>query len=163
MVEVCSGKVAGTVQLFSGCDCPPCTRLVYTEATAVAGLLLVNATGLWTGSYLTDYLEHREVPKYWRDALAVYLKPRVLIVMFLGFASGLPLAEAPAGWLGFQVGLLLAQALVAAVLLGLRLFFADPLARLPSARAAAILASGTLAAFWLFERVAPYTEVEIRA
>ena len=28
----------------------------------------------------------------WRDALAVYLKPRVLIVLFLGFSSGLPLA-----------------------------------------------------------------------
>ena len=28
----------------------------------------------------------------WRDSLAVYLQPRVLIVMFLGFASGLPLA-----------------------------------------------------------------------
>jgi PAT family beta-lactamase induction signal transducer AmpG len=28
----------------------------------------------------------------WRDAAAVYLKPRVLIVLFLGFASGLPLA-----------------------------------------------------------------------
>jgi len=28
----------------------------------------------------------------WTDALAVYLRPRVLIVMFLGFASGLPLA-----------------------------------------------------------------------
>ncbi len=28
----------------------------------------------------------------WLDALAVYLKPRVLIVMFLGFSSGLPLA-----------------------------------------------------------------------
>jgi PAT family beta-lactamase induction signal transducer AmpG len=28
----------------------------------------------------------------WRDALAVYLQPRVLIVMFLGFSSGLPLA-----------------------------------------------------------------------
>src|SRR3954470_3004366 len=26
------------------------------------------------------------------DALAVYLRPRVLIVMFLGFSSGLPLA-----------------------------------------------------------------------
>src|SRR5512135_922737 len=26
------------------------------------------------------------------DAIAVYLKPRVLIVMFLGFSSGLPLA-----------------------------------------------------------------------
>lgn len=28
----------------------------------------------------------------WFDALAVYFKPRVLIVMFLGFSSGLPLA-----------------------------------------------------------------------
>src|ERR1700754_437032 len=28
----------------------------------------------------------------WRDAMAVYLKPRVLIVLFLGFSSGLPLA-----------------------------------------------------------------------
>src|SRR4029450_3190994 len=28
----------------------------------------------------------------WFDAAAVYLKPRVLIVMFLGFSSGLPLA-----------------------------------------------------------------------
>src|ERR1700685_1839804 len=28
----------------------------------------------------------------WRDSLAVYLKPRVLIVVFLGFSSGLPLA-----------------------------------------------------------------------
>src|SRR6266700_4834596 len=28
----------------------------------------------------------------WRDALAVYLQPRVLIVLFLGFSSGLPLA-----------------------------------------------------------------------
>ena len=28
----------------------------------------------------------------WSDALAVYLKPRVLIVLFLGFSSGLPLA-----------------------------------------------------------------------
>jgi PAT family beta-lactamase induction signal transducer AmpG len=28
----------------------------------------------------------------WREALAVYLKPRVLIVLFLGFSSGLPLA-----------------------------------------------------------------------
>jgi PAT family beta-lactamase induction signal transducer AmpG len=28
----------------------------------------------------------------WFDALAVYFKPRVLIVLFLGFASGLPLA-----------------------------------------------------------------------
>ena len=28
----------------------------------------------------------------WREALAVYLQPRVLIVMMLGFSSGLPLA-----------------------------------------------------------------------
>jgi MFS transporter, PAT family, beta-lactamase induction signal transducer AmpG len=28
----------------------------------------------------------------WSDALAVYLKPRVLIVLFLGFSAGLPLA-----------------------------------------------------------------------
>src|SRR5262245_44433710 len=28
----------------------------------------------------------------WRDALAVYLKPRVLIVLLLGFSAGLPLA-----------------------------------------------------------------------
>ena len=28
----------------------------------------------------------------WRDALAVYLRPRVLIVLFLGFSAGLPLA-----------------------------------------------------------------------
>ena len=27
------------------------------------------------------------------DSLAVYLKPRVLIVLFLGFSSGLPLAR----------------------------------------------------------------------
>src|SRR5579863_6474043 len=31
-------------------------------------------------------------PKKFLDGLAVYLKPRVLIVMFLGFSSGLPLA-----------------------------------------------------------------------
>ena len=28
----------------------------------------------------------------WRDAFAVYLKARVLIVLFLGFSAGLPLA-----------------------------------------------------------------------
>ena len=28
----------------------------------------------------------------WADTLALYLRPRVLIVMFLGFSSGLPLA-----------------------------------------------------------------------
>src|SRR2546430_15925598 len=28
----------------------------------------------------------------WRDSIAVYLQPRVLIVLLLGFSSGLPLA-----------------------------------------------------------------------
>ena len=28
----------------------------------------------------------------WRESMAVYLQPRVLIVMMLGFSSGLPLA-----------------------------------------------------------------------
>src|SRR5277367_3574188 len=31
-------------------------------------------------------------PSSWRESLAVYLKPRVLIVLLLGFSSGLPLA-----------------------------------------------------------------------
>src|SRR4051795_10969733 len=31
-------------------------------------------------------------PTSWRDSLAVYLQPRVLVVLFLGFSSGLPLA-----------------------------------------------------------------------
>src|SRR6202165_3382535 len=31
-------------------------------------------------------------PATWRESLAVYLQPRVLIVMLLGFSSGLPLA-----------------------------------------------------------------------
>src|SRR5579871_4298972 len=31
-------------------------------------------------------------PSSWRDSLAVYLQPRVLVVLFLGFSSGLPLA-----------------------------------------------------------------------
>src|SRR5437773_10571343 len=33
-----------------------------------------------------------EVERPWLDALAVYLKPRVLIILFLGFSAGLPLA-----------------------------------------------------------------------
>src|SRR6201981_345808 len=33
-----------------------------------------------------------EAAPTWRESLAVYLRPRVLIVMFLGFSSGLPLA-----------------------------------------------------------------------
>jgi PAT family beta-lactamase induction signal transducer AmpG len=35
---------------------------------------------------------HTDKRPAFRDALAVYLKPRVLIVLFLGFSSGLPLA-----------------------------------------------------------------------
>jgi PAT family beta-lactamase induction signal transducer AmpG len=31
-------------------------------------------------------------PIGWRDAVAVYFKPRVLVILFLGFAAGLPLA-----------------------------------------------------------------------
>src|SRR6202171_2315356 len=31
-------------------------------------------------------------PASWRDSLAIYLQPRVLIVLLLGFSSGLPLA-----------------------------------------------------------------------
>src|SRR5881227_3971539 len=34
----------------------------------------------------------REHARAWADTFAVYLRPRVLIVMFLGFSSGLPLA-----------------------------------------------------------------------
>src|SRR3979411_475789 len=34
----------------------------------------------------------RPVRPRWSDAFAVYLKPRVLIVLFLGFSAGLPLA-----------------------------------------------------------------------
>src|ERR1700681_2310038 len=33
-----------------------------------------------------------DTPSSWRDSFAVYLQPRVLIVLFLGFSSGLPLA-----------------------------------------------------------------------
>ena len=34
----------------------------------------------------------RPAPTSWRESFAVYLQPRVLIVLFLGFSSGLPLA-----------------------------------------------------------------------
>ena len=37
-------------------------------------------------------LESPAAKTTWSDALAVYLKPRVLIVILLGFSSGLPLA-----------------------------------------------------------------------
>ena len=36
--------------------------------------------------------ETADAPTSWRESLAVYLQPRVLIVMLLGFSSGLPLA-----------------------------------------------------------------------
>src|ERR1700755_1976595 len=36
--------------------------------------------------------QHPKAPLSWSDSLAVYMQPRVLIVLFLGFSSGLPLA-----------------------------------------------------------------------
>src|SRR6202051_714157 len=37
--------------------------------------------------------EHAQVPRVsWREGLAVYLRPRVLLVLLLGLSSGLPLA-----------------------------------------------------------------------
>ncbi|MEW6645199.1 MAG: MFS transporter [Pseudomonadota bacterium] len=39
-----------------------------------------------------DTVEQPAARASWREALAVYLQPRVLVVMFLGFSSGLPLA-----------------------------------------------------------------------
>jgi MFS transporter, PAT family, beta-lactamase induction signal transducer AmpG len=40
----------------------------------------------------SDISPPSEAAPTWRESLAVYLQPRVLIVMFLGFSSGLPLA-----------------------------------------------------------------------
>src|SRR5947199_1665590 len=39
-----------------------------------------------------DTVAHTSRAAAFRDTLAVYLQPRVLIVLFLGFSSGLPLA-----------------------------------------------------------------------
>ncbi len=41
---------------------------------------------------LSDSAARRDRISRWRDALGVYLQKRVLIVLFLGFSSGLPLA-----------------------------------------------------------------------
>jgi PAT family beta-lactamase induction signal transducer AmpG len=41
---------------------------------------------------MTAAAETKPAEPTWTDALAVYLKPRVLIVLFLGFSAGLPLA-----------------------------------------------------------------------
>ena len=41
---------------------------------------------------MTASAESKRAKPSWREALAVYLKPRVLIVLFLGFSAGLPLA-----------------------------------------------------------------------
>jgi len=41
---------------------------------------------------MTATAETKPAKPGWRDALTVYLKPRVLIVLFLGFSGGLPLA-----------------------------------------------------------------------
>jgi PAT family beta-lactamase induction signal transducer AmpG len=40
----------------------------------------------------TEASEGKSAQPGWRDAFTVYLKPRVLIVLFLGFSAGLPLA-----------------------------------------------------------------------
>lgn len=71
-------------------------------------------------------------------------------------SAGLRVAGAPVEWLGFQAGLLVGQVAVASTLLGLRLAASEPLARVPFARRAAILATGVLAAYWCLERVAPW-------
>ena len=46
------------------------------------------------GRFEADDGDRRKAPAKpgWREALTVYLKPRVLIVLFLGFSAGLPLA-----------------------------------------------------------------------
>ncbi|AMN45084.1 AmpG family muropeptide MFS transporter [Rhodoplanes sp. Z2-YC6860] len=41
---------------------------------------------------MTSTAETKSEKPGWREAFAVYLKPRVLIVLFLGFSAGLPLA-----------------------------------------------------------------------
>src|SRR3954463_15638331 len=41
---------------------------------------------------MTTAAEPKPAKPGWREAFAVYLKPRVLIVLFLGFSAGLPLA-----------------------------------------------------------------------
>ena len=41
---------------------------------------------------MTATAETKPVKPGWRETLTVYLKPRVLIVLFLGFSAGLPLA-----------------------------------------------------------------------
>src|SRR5690349_7853350 len=41
---------------------------------------------------MTATAETKPAKPSWREALAVYCKPRVLIVLFLGFSGGLPLA-----------------------------------------------------------------------
>src|SRR6476660_3555944 len=41
---------------------------------------------------MTAAAESSPTKQSWREALAIYLQPRVLIVLFRGFSSGLPLA-----------------------------------------------------------------------
>src|SRR5438876_1374950 len=41
---------------------------------------------------MTATTEAKSKATAWREGFAVYLKPRVLIVLFLGFSAGLPLA-----------------------------------------------------------------------
>src|SRR5436853_7842621 len=44
------------------------------------------------GQPMTQATEAERTEASWLDTLAVYLRPRVLIVLFLGFSAGLPLA-----------------------------------------------------------------------
>src|SRR6266508_1801849 len=60
--------------------------MVIAECPACAG------HRVWRWCRMTATPEATPTRINWFDALAVYLKPRVLIVMFLGFSSGLPLA-----------------------------------------------------------------------
>jgi len=53
--------------------------------------MTLNRNRTRLGRHMTP-LESPATKASWSDALAVYLKPRVLIVILLGFSSGLPLA-----------------------------------------------------------------------
>jgi hypothetical protein len=78
----------------------------------------------------------------------------------LGFAGalaqvGLPVREIPLALLSFNVGIELGQIGFVLAVLALSLAFAPLLRRLPRWSAAVpIYAIGTLAAFWMFERMA---------
>lgn len=102
-----------------------------------------------------------------RDGVPLARGPARVLAFVAGLAQGMgsagalgsagsPAAGAPAEWLGFQAGLLLAQAVLAALLLGLRLQVADRVARRPLVRRAALWALGVIAGYELLERIAPW-------